>query len=516
LSAPAMAVLGYAEMLMEDAVRAERAEVIDDLKRILDASQALHRLILGLLDPAIFQRREGAASLEEFHRALRHDLRTPINAIKGYAEMLREDAVGEQALAGDLDKMLAESALLLDRIDGLVTYSAGDAVASESAAGADGETAAPARVVESLVAVLRAVAPDEADRAAVIPSRILVVDDNASNRDLLSRRLQRQGHTVVQAGDGAGALAQVDAEPLDLVLLDLMMPGISGYEVLTRLKADPRHRDLPVIMISALSELDSVVRCIEAGADDYLAKPLDPILLRARVGSSLEKKHLRDREREMVGALRTEKERSEQLLLNILPRAIVTRLNGGEAVIADQLSDVTILFADLVGFTRIASRLAAADLVRLLNGLFSEFDRLAIELGLEKIKTIGDTYMLAGGLPEPRAGHACVVAEMALAMLAAVERTNRDLPVPLQMRVGIHSGDVVAGVIGTHKFVYDIWGDTVNIASRMESHGLPDRIMISAATHLQVRDRFRVEPHGTVDIKGIGPMETFILLGPAT
>jgi class 3 adenylate cyclase len=511
LSAPAMAVMGYAEMLMEDAQRDGRTDATADLKRILDASQALHLLILSLLDPAIFQRHEGSADLAEFRRKVRHDLRTPINAIKGYGEMLREDAAdqgaeGSHAYIADLDKMLTESTLLLERIDGLVTHSDGDAQPLKG--GADG-------MVESLLAEVRAVSANEADLAAVIPSRILVVDDNASNRDLLARRLQRQGHTILQAEDGASALAMVDAEALDLVLLDLMMPGISGYEVLNRLKADPRHRDLPVIMISALSELASVVRCIEAGADDYLAKPFDPTLLRARVGSSLEKKHMRDREREMVAALRTEKERSEQLLLNILPRAIVTRLNGGEAVIADQLSNVSILFADLVGFTRMASGLSASDLVRLLNGLFSEFDRLALGLGLEKIKTVGDTYMLAGGLPEPREDHACAVAEMGLAMLAAVERTNRDLPLPLplRMRIGIHSGDVVAGVIGTHKFVYDIWGDTVNIASRMESHGPPDRIMISAATRDQVLDRFHVEPHGIVDIKGKGPMETFILLG---
>jgi DNA-binding response OmpR family regulator len=179
---------------------------------------------------------------------------------------------------------------------------------------------------------------------------------------------------VLRAEDGASALALVEKEALDLVLLDLMMPGISGYDVLALLKGDPRFREIPVIMISALSELDSIVRCIEAGADDYLAKPFDPTLLRARVGSSLERKHLRDREREMVKALKIEKERSEQLLLNILPQAIVTRLNRGETVIADQLSNVTILFADLVGFTRLSSQLSAGDLVRLLNSLFSEFD----------------------------------------------------------------------------------------------------------------------------------------------
>jgi class 3 adenylate cyclase len=431
--------------------------------------------------------------------------------------MLREDAADEGAdtLVADLDKLLGEATLLLDRIDGLVTFSGGDDPSSDGTRRTAAETGAPARMVENLLRVVRPIAAKEADLAAVQPSRILVVDDNASNRDLLSRRLQRQGHAVLQAEDGATALALVEKEALDLVLLDLMMPGISGYDVLTLLKSDPRFQEIPVIMISALTELDSIVRCIEAGADDYLAKPFDPTLLRARVGSSLDKKHLRDREREMVEALRIEKDRSEHLLLNILPKAIVTRLNSGETVIADHLSDVTILFSDLVGFTKLSSRLSAEDLVRLLNGLFSEFDRLALDLGVEKIKTIGDAYMVAGGLPEPRADHAHAVADMALAMVATIEQMNCDLPTPLQMRIGMHSGDVVAGVIGTHKFVYDIWGDAVNIASRMESHSLPNRIQISAATHLHLRKDFRFEPHGNVDIKGKGPMETYFLLGRA-
>jgi adenylate cyclase len=517
LSAPAIAIMGYAEMLMDDAVLAGREQSLNDLQRILDASRNLHSLILSLLDPATNHRANSSADLAEYRRTLRHDLRTPINAIKGYSEMLREDAAdgGEDLLVADLDKLLGEATLLLDRIDGLVTFSGGDTAPLEETAHIDTETAAPTGVIESLLKSVRPIAAKEADLAIVQRSRILVVDDNASNRDLLSRRLQRQGHIVLQAEDGTVALALIEKEPPDLVLLDLMMPGISGYDVLNSLKNDTRYREIPVIMISALSELDSIVRCIEAGADDYLAKPFDPVLLRARVSSSIEKKHLRDRERAMTEALRAEKERSEQLLLNILPRGIVTRMHSGETIIADQRSDVTILFSDLVAFTKISSRLSATELVGLMNGLFSEFDRLALSLGIEKIKTIGDSYMVAGGLPEPRADHAQAVADMALAMIATVERMNRELPIALQMRIGIHSGDVVAGVIGTHKFVYDIWGDAVNIASRMESHSLPNRIQVSAATHRHLRDRFRLEPHGSVDVKGKGPMDTYFLLGRA-
>jgi class 3 adenylate cyclase len=517
LSAPAIAIMGYAEMLVDDAVQANRDQLTDDLQRILDASRNLHRLILSLLGPTTIHEAAGSVDLAEYRRTLRHDLRTPINAIKGYGEMLREDAVDEGAdtLVADFDKLLGEATLLLDKIDGLVTFSGGDAPPTDATGPTDTEIGVPEKMVESLLKAVRPIAAKEADIAAMQPSRILVVDDNASNRDLLSRRLQRQGHTVLQAEDGTIALGLVEKEALDLVLLDLMMPGISGYDVLVLLKGDPRFREIPVIMISALTELDSIVRCIEAGADDYLAKPFDPTLLRARVGSSLEKKHLRDREREMVEALRIEKERSEQLLLNILPKEIVARLNGGETVIADQMSNVTILFSDLVGFTKLSSRLSAADLVRLMNKLFSEFDRLALGLGIEKIKTIGDAYMLVGGLPEPRADHAHAVANMALAMIEVVERISRELTTPLQMRIGIHSGDVVAGVIGTHKFAYDIWGDAVNIASRMESHSLPNRIQVSAATHRHLHESFQLEAHGYVDIKGKGPMETYFLLGSA-
>ena len=237
-------------------------------------------------------------------------------------------------------------------------------------------------------------------------SAILVVDDNAANRDVLERRLTREGHKVVTAANGASALELVAEQEFDLILLDLIMPEMSGFEVLRRLKAAEQTSHIPVIVISALDELDSVVRCIEAGAEDYLTKPFNPTLLRARVGASLEKKWLRDREKKFIADLEQEKRRSETLLLNILPQKIVDRMRNGEMVIADRVSEATILFCDLVGFTTISQELPADRVIDFLSKIFAAFDRLAAEHGVEKIKTIGDAYMVAAGIPEAQSDHA--------------------------------------------------------------------------------------------------------------
>ena len=264
-------------------------------------------------------------------------------------------------------------------------------------------------------------------------------------------------------------------------------------------------------MISALDELDSVVRCIKSGAEDYLAKPFNPTLLHARVTASLEKKWLRDREKKFIADLEQEKRRSEALLLNILPKKIVDRMRGGEVVIADRVLEATILFCDLVGFTKISHELSAERVIDLLSRIFAKLDRLASEHGVEKIKTIGDAYMVAAGIPEPQADHALRIARFALRMLEAVDAIAMVTDVKLEARVGVHTGPIVAGVIGTHKFAYDIWGDTVNTASRMESHSLPGRIQISAATRDLLGERFNFEDRGIIEVKGKGLMQTFFL-----
>ena len=210
-----------------------------------------------------------------------------------------------------------------------------------------------------------------------------------------------------------------------------------------------------------------------------------------------------------------EKAISEKLLLNLLPEVIADRLKQGEKVIADGFSEVTVLFADIVSFTELSSQIAPVDLVCLLNRIFSGFDALADQYGLEKIKTIGDAYMVVGGLPCHRDDHAIAVAHMALSMQEMISQINTPLGHPFELRIGIHSGPVVAGVIGIKKFIYDLWGDTVNVASRMESHGQPGAIQISPATASHLHTRFTIELRGAIAIKGKGMMETYWLRGAA-
>jgi class 3 adenylate cyclase len=207
-------------------------------------------------------------------------------------------------------------------------------------------------------------------------------------------------------------------------------------------------------------------------------------------------------------------ERSERLLLNVLPAPIAERLKRDPAAIADYHAEVTVLFADIVDFTRHSAGVAPRELVQMLNDIFSTFDQLAERHGLEKIKTIGDAYMVVAGLPRPRADHAQAVAAMALEMQEAIRGCAARAGVPLELRVGISTGPVVAGVIGRHRFIYDLWGDTVNTASRMESHGLPGAIQVSPETYQRLADRFTFEPRGPVAIKGKGTVTTYLLRGP--
>lgn len=349
--------------------------------------------------------------------------------------------------------------------------------------------------------------------------KVLVVDDSRTLRRVLLRELKYIGITNTQeAVDGPTAIDALRRESFDLMLLDMEMPELDGLGVLKIIKADSDLKHVPVIIVSGSEQFERTVECIQIGAEDYLPKPFNPVLLRARVFSALEKKRLNDLDRSRIIELQREKEllnieqmKTEKLMLNILPKPIAERLKRGENNIASSYPDVTILFSDLVGFTKLSTTKSASELVRLLNDLFSRFDRRAEELGLEKIKTIGDAYMAVGGLPIPRADHAHICADMALGMFEDLAAFNQQYSMELDMRIGLNSGPVVAGVIGFTKFSYDLWGNTVNTASRMESTSLVGRIQVSPAVCTAIEDDFLLEERELIECKGLGPILTSFL-----
>jgi adenylate cyclase len=342
--------------------------------------------------------------------------------------------------------------------------------------------------------------------------QILIVDDNDDNRYTLQLLLESDGHERIETASGGNeAVALINKHKFNLVLLDMMMPDLNGDEVLRVIKSNPDTREIPVVMISADTDTEKISKCIELGADDYLPKPFNPTILRARIGSALRKGSLRALETEYLTKLENERRHSESLLRNILPTEIASRLRNGESNIADHFDDATVIFADVVGFGRITARMKAYEIVGCLNHLFSEFDRLVEEAGVEKIKTIGDNYMAVAGVPSPRSGHARTAAKLGLDVIAAAERLRSRLPVPFPIRVGLHSGPVMAGVIGTRKFAYDVWGDTVNIAARMEAASQPNRMLVSATTAKMLGADYHLDGPHKIDTKEQRVIEAFLV-----
>jgi class 3 adenylate cyclase len=329
---------------------------------------------------------------------------------------------------------------------------------------------------------------------------LLLVDDTPANIDVLVGLLKADFDLKV-ATTGARALQICDSDQqIDLILLDVMMPEMDGFEACRRLKASEKRSKVPVIFLTARTDVADIVRGFEMGAVDYVAKPFNSHELLARVNTHLALDRLhRDNER---------------LLLNILPVSIADRLKSGEGRIADYFPEVSVLFADLVGFTALSGNIPPQPLVEMLNSLFTQFDGLAHEHKVEKIKTIGDCYMAVCGLPERRPDHAARMAGMALGMLDCLKNFNTGQETTLQIRIGLNTGPVVAGVIGSSKFIYDLWGDTVNTASRMESSGAPGRVHVSESTREALRDQFDFEERGEIEVKGKGRLKTWFLLGP--
>lgn len=327
------------------------------------------------------------------------------------------------------------------------------------------------------------------------PGRLLVVDDNKVNRLLLSRSLEQQGHHVTLVENGRQALDSMRSQSFDLILLDIEMPEMNGYEVLEQMTHDMELRNIPVIMTSALDEVDSVVKCIEMGAEDYLTKPLNPVLLRARIGSSLEKKRLRDQQREFVRKFATS--------------AVAEQLESDGFSLGGNLVNATAMFSDIRSFTTIVESNSPEDIIELLNDYFTlMFEAIGGHGGIVN-QMIGDGLMAIFGAPRPQEGHCEEAVRAALEMIEMVDLFNMEQAsrgrVQIRIGVGIASGDVVAGYTGTlNRATYTCVGDTVNLAARLESHtkvvGQP--ILIDDTTRQQLSSTISVTDQGMVTVKG--------------
>ncbi len=341
------------------------------------------------------------------------------------------------------------------------------------------------------------------------PGTILIADDNRVNRLLLARGLEHMGHMIVFAEHGAEALDLLRGQRFDLLLLDVLMPELDGYEVLAKLKDDPHLRDLPVVVTSALDEIDSVVRCLEMGAEDYLTKPVNPVLLNARINASLEKKRLRDQQRELISKFAT-KEVAEDLLTSGFSL-------GGQYV------EAAAMFCDIRSFTTISESREPAETIELLNDYYTlMMDAIMGEGGVVN-QMIGDGLMAIFGAPVPRDDHRQAAVLAARQMVELIRLFNEDQAardkVQIRIGVGIASGRVVAGYTGTYnRATYTCVGDTVNVAARLEAHTkeLDRPILIDENTRLGLADGIAVEAQGEVLMKGkTEPTKVYAVLDDA-
>ena len=504
---PINAMIGYSELILDTLDEAGDRALERDIQSIYRSSTA----ILTTIQELFSDKTKTGDNIDSviLNEDLHYSIRTPLSSIIGISELILEDTatvadLDLQDIQDSVSKINQAGKRLLRLINDLSKYSDlsnGDLMES---------------YYTDLYLKESSIRNFQFNTEVKIPAKIgtiLIVDDESANLDIIDKILQQSNHKTFTAESGAEALKVLEKESakIDLILLDLIMPEVNGMDLLKKLKHNNNTYHIPVIILSALDEIDTIVECISMGADDFLIKPVNRILLHARLNNALEKKYFHDKEIKYQKQIKIEQEKSDKLLLNILPESIAKRLKNGESLIADDFEDSTVLFADLAGFTKLSSTISATDVVMQLNSIFSLFDGLLIKYSLEKIKTIGDCYMLVGGLPKPDKNHADSVARMALEMLDTMEQINTKTDQSLKVRIGINSGPVAAGVIGREKFIYDLWGDTVNVASRMETFGSNSKIHVSSNTYLQLKDYYNFTKRDKINIPGKGTMQTYFL-----
>ena len=490
-------IIGYSEMLLESTADGSVAVLGPRLRELNENA----RRLLPLVNEALGQARMDSAEVDLGRLAAQAS--GPLRSIVTATEELRLEArkVGATEVDKDLDRIaFAARAMLTMIVEGT------DLPAAPPVVDADTDTA---RVAVGVT--------PKAETGI-----ILVVDDNAANREMLSRRLVRQGHQVQVVANGREALELLHQQAIDVVLLDVLMPDMNGYEVLQRLTADPALREIPVVMISALDEMDSVVRCIELGAEDYLPSPFDPVLLRARINACLEKKRLRDREalhlQELADWNQTLEQRvSEQVSLverlgrlkrffsPQLAELIVT--GGADDPLKTHRRDLTVCFLDLRGFTAFAESVEPEEVMGVLRQYHADMGRLILEHEGTLERFTGDGMMIFFNDPVPVADAAERTVRMAIAMRDRVGEligTWRRMGYALELGIGIAQGYATIGAIGYGgRWDYGAIGPVTNLAARLCGEAKPGQILISKRLLAATGDLFEVEPVGELTLKGM-------------
>lgn len=492
LLAPLQSVIELSAGILAGLPVSAPAVLISDLRNIHSQAHELHGEVLRILAPTV-ARDSSDLSDPEVRSRVRHDMLNRLNPIINYSEMWAEDLADEglEVFEKDLGVIASLGKRCMRVIDTILAPSDSDSLPTPDL------SPRTHREVPSAT-------PHNPPRVA-LTGRVLVVDDNELNRDILRRLLESRGHTVECAAGGIEALKLLDEQPVDIILLDMVMPGMNGVEVLQKLKADPILCDIPVLIVSALNEMDCIVECIQLGAEDYLTRPISPVFLQARLGACLDRKRLREKEKLYVRALDDERRRSDELLHVILPGKVIGELKETNRVRPQRHEGVAVLFADIVNFTPYCEMHTPEEVVDQLQAVFEEWEEAALDHGIQKIKTIGDAFMAACGLLVPAANPVLSCVQFGMEMIRIIERMQAGW----SLRVGVHYGPLVAGVLGRRQFLFDVFGDTVNTASRMESHGVPGAIVLSESAQRQVAHACHTRQLDSIPVKGKGVIDRF-------
>jgi adenylate cyclase len=357
------------------------------------------------------------------------------------------------------------------------------------------------------------------EAAEILKARILVVDDLPANVLLLERMLGGAGYTAVTSTCDPHLVCGLhEKHRFDLIVLDLQMPGMDGFQVMEGLTRIERDGYLPVLVITA--QPDHKLRALQAGAKDFISKPFDVAEVLTRVHNLLEVRLLHvairrknDELKKLFDQVVAERKLSERLALHVPPDSIAARLQARPDVTADTVAEATVVIADIVGFAGLTPAVSPEQLALLLDEVFTDFDDIVKKRGIKKIKTLGNSYMAAAGVPDASGDPAGRAVHASLDMVDAVDRFNERRGHTLQVRIGIATGPVVAGVIGKRLYVYDVWGDAVNTASRMESHGVAGRVQVAESTRRLLGAPFLLEERGALEVEGKGEMRTWFVCG---